>query len=474
MKFHKLSGLFLILGVITAMTACEEETTSIGSSISSGEVSITVDTFFFNLKAQPVEIESFDSKTGNLLIGNIQTEGYGNLSCSFVTRLMCSPNLQIPDSLFSPARVDSCKLILGADRNGIIGDSLAPQRLAVYPLIKQLPSDISNNFDPEGYYDPAAPLASRSYTVSAVAEKDTNFYQNTFVELSVDLPLEFGKEIFRKYKEEPEIFAWPQTMAQKFLPGLFVKSTFGNGCIANITSAYVAVFYYNLATTTSVNGKDTVIKQTHVRNIAFPFTVSPEVLSSNNIKYTPSRIIREKNSEGQGEVVISTPGGYIAQYDFPIQPLIDRFYEKNTHLSTVNELLLYIPAEPFDEESGIGVAQNLLMVKASEYEEFFEKNKTPDNLSSFTGVYDSKNNRYYFTTLRNYFLQLVKKDKITKEDLEFIIVPVEITTESVNSYYGDPTTYVTKCVPYTSKPTLTLLKTDEAMVTFSFSTQMID
>lgn len=474
MKLRKLSGLFLILGAFAATTACEEDTTSIGSSIATGEVSISVDTFYFNLNAKPVEIESFDSKTGNLMIGKIQTEGYGELSCSFVTRLMCTPNLMVPDSLFYPERVDSCKLIMGAKRDGIVGDSLAPQRLSVYTLNKQLPSNINNMFDPEGYYDPSTPLASRSYTVSAIAENDSSFYQNTFVEINVDLPTEFGKEIFRAYKEEPEIFEWPQTMAEKFLPGLYVESSFGNGCIANITSAYVAVFYYNLTTSTTVTDGDTVVAQTHARNITFPFTVSPEVLSSNNIKYTPAEVIKQKNSNKDGEVVVSTPGGYIAQYEFPAQPLIDRFYEKNTHLSTVNELLLYIPAVAFDESSDMGVAQNLLMVKTSEYDEFFKKNKTPDNLSSFTGVYDSKNERYLFTTLRNYFLDLLKKDKVSKEDLEFTLVPVEIETETVANYYGEGTTYVTKCVPYTSQPTLTLLKTDEAMITFSFSTQMID
>lgn len=474
MTLKKLISFLSILFIIAVFSSCEEDTTTIGSTIASGEVSITVDTLYFDLKAQAVEIENFDSKTGNLMIGNIQSKGYGSLNCSFVTRLMCTPNLQVSDSLFSPERVDSCKLLMGVRRDGIVGDSLAPQKMSVFSLIKQLPSNITNQFDPEGYYDPSAPLGSRSYTVSAIAEKDSSFYNNTFIELNVDLPKSFGQEIFRRYKEEPDIFQWPQTMAEQFLPGLYVKSTFGNGCIANIESAYVAVFYYSLKESTKVEEGDTINVIEHVTNVTFPFTISPEVLSSNNITYKPSESIREKNSMDDGEVVVTTPGGYIAKYEFPAQPLIDRFYEKNTHLSTVNELGLFLPAEPFDEDSGIEVAQNVLMVKSSMYEEFFQKNKVPDNLTSFTGVYDAANKRYTFTSLRSYFLDLLSKDEITQEDLEFTIIPVEIETETVNGYYGSGTTYVTKCVPYTSKPTLTLLKANEAMVTFSFSTQMID
>lgn len=460
------------------MTACEDETTTIGSAIASGEVDINVDTFYFNLEGKAKAISNFDSKTGNLMLGSINTPDYGSLNCSFVTRLMCVPKLDVADSLLKTNlvdRVDSCKLILGANRNDIIGDSLAPQKLSVYTLTQQLPSNINNLFNPEGYYNAGSPLASKSYTLSEISGTDSAFYNNSFVDLSVDLPVSFGKEIFEKYLNEPEIFQWPQTMAEKFLPGFYVKSTFGKGCVANIKSAYVAVFYYNLDTKTVVEDSDTIVTQVHERNVTFPFTVSPEVLSSNNITYEPSQQVKDKNSIEDGQVVITTPGGYIATYEFPAAPLIERYKEKNVHLSTVNDLILFIPAEAFDSESGISVAENLLMIKSSEYENFFKNNKTPDNLTSFTGVYDPDNKRYYFTTLRSYFLELLNKDNLTPEDLEFTIVPVEIETETQNNYYyTTSTTYVTKCVPYTSKPTMTLLKTDEAIVTFSFSTQVID
>lgn len=464
----------MITGLLAGATACEEETTGIGSSITRGEVAITVDTFYFNLNAQPLPIASFDSRTGNLMVGNITTDEYGALDCSFVTRLMCVPKLDVPDSLLNPARVDSCKFILGADRAQIVGDSLAPQRFTVYTLTKQLPSDIDNTFDPEGYYDPANPLASRSYTVSEIGSRDSVFYNSTYIELSVDLPKSFGEEIFDKYISDPGIFEWPTTMAQNFLPGLYVKSTFGKGCVANIENAYVAVFYHNLAQTTTIVDNDTITEVKHMANVTFPFAVSPEVLSSNNIKYTPSKIVEEKNSTRDGQVVLTTPGGYLTTFDFPAGPLLERYRSMDEHLSIVNDLYLYIPAEPFATSSGISAAETLLMVKSSEYDKFFNENRTPDNVSSFTGIYDAERGRYSFTSMREYFLELLAKETISPEDLEFTLVPVEIETETQSSYYGTGATYVTKCVPFTAKPTMTLLKTDEAWVTFSFSTQMIN
>ena len=474
MKKYNLSGILTLLAFLGLLVACEEDTTTIGSVIANGEVKITIDTSYYDLNARSLEVSSFDSKTGNLLLGNIQEKEYGNLSCSFVTKLMCASNLEIDDSLFYANRVDSCKLILGAQRDDITGDSLAPQILTVYKLTKQLPEDIDNNFNPEGYYDPSRPFASRSYTVSQIASSDSSFYKESYVNLSLNLPVDFGKEIFTAYKEEPEIFQWPKTMAEKFLPGLYIKSTFGKGCIANIQSVYVAVFYHSLSTTTKVEDGDTITTQVHKNHVVYPFTVSPEVVSSNQVSYMPSQKITQWNQQEDGSVVITTPGGYMATFDFPAKALIDKYQVHNTNLSRVNDLNLYLPAEPFGEDTDISVAETLMLIKKSEYEDFFAENKVPDNMSSFTGVYDPAKKRYAFSTMRNYFVELLKKDTLTPEDTEFMIVPVELGTESVSDYYGNATTYVVKCVPYTSKPTMTLINAREAMVTFSFSTQIID
>ena len=481
MNLKYLFPVLILIFSLPFLSSCEDETTTIGSVISSGEVDITIETIPYELNASAVRIETFDSKTGNLMIGNIYHENYGTLDCSFITKLMCATSLNLPKEITDlddiTERVDSCKLIMGAQRNDIIGDSLAPQQLTVYKLIKELPSSstINNSFDISDYYNPSNPFAVKNYTVSAIAGTDSTFYNNSYVDITVDLPLEFGKEIFKAYQDTPQIFEWPQTMAKDFLPGLYFKSTFGNGCVANISTIYVGVFYYTEEEKKETNEDgETTTEIVHKSNLAVPFTVSPEVLSSNNITYSPSRNIIDKNTViTDGEVVVTTPGGYIAEFEFPAYDLIERFNEKEVHLSIVNDMILSIPAEPFDKDSGIGMAPNLLLIKQTDYEEFFAKNKIPDNLSSFTGVYDPAEGEYVFASMRNYFINLLNQKVISPEDIEFVLVPVEIETETTNNYYSE-TTYVTKCVPFTSKPTMTLLKTNKAEIVFSFSTQMIN
>lgn len=475
MKFNRLIiPTFLISSI--AFLACEEETPTIGTGIAQGEVEINLDTFYFTPSsyAKAVQLDNFDARSGNLLIGNIFAKEYGNLNCTFVSRLMCSPNLEIADSLLLPERVDSCKLIMGAVRNEIFGDSLAPQKLSVYLLNKQLPSDITNTFNPEGFYNSDSEIGIKNYTVSNIGSSDSLFFKGNYIQIEVDLDQSFGKEIFQRYRSTPEIFQWPQTLAENFIPGVYVKQTFGKGCIANIYDMFVTVFYHSKELVKTVNDGDTITELKNVAYYTIPFTTAPEVLSSNNISYSPAENIVETNSKDDGNCMITTPGGYIAKFDFPAQTLIERYNEKNIHLSTVNDLNLFIPVETIESSYNISNAENILLLKASEYPSFFQNNKLPDDKVSFTGVYDSINKRYVFTSLRSYIVDLIEKDKLTAEDTEFLLIPVEITSETNSNYYGNSSTYVTKCVPLTSKPTMTLLNTADAMITFSFSTQLID
>lgn len=459
----------LLLVVLTA-TSCEDDLSPVGSSLASGEVNITVDTTIFNLNAVVSESQTFDSKSGTLLLGNLESPDYGKITCSFVTRFMCTPTLNLPDSLFTPERVDSCKFFLIVNNNELTGDSLSPQKVAVYKLNRQLPSDINNLFDPEGYYDNSTPLGERSFIVANIASKDSTQEKRGYVSIDVPLNPEFGKQIFEKYKTDPGIFEWPQTLTS-FLPGFYVKQTFGKGCVANIGNAYVAVYYHTKVISTTINGTDTIKQLVNRRDSVLPFIVSPEVLSSNNVSYSVAESIKQKVEAG--EVILTTPCGYSASFRFPIEDIIKKYQSSNNHLSTVSDLLLSIPYESISSSDGIGVAPNLLLVKTNEIENFFSQNKVPDGKTSFTATLNEESSWYNFSSLREYFLKLLNQETISEADLDFTIIPVEISYETVQGYYGN-TTYVTKCVPYTAKPSVTKLLTDKARIVFSFSSQIID
>jgi len=454
--------------------ACDDDVSPIGGSITKGEATISIDTTLFDLKATPVVNDRYDARSGFLMLGNIKVPEYGSLDCSFVTRLMCVTSLPAADTI-PLERVDSCVIRLKIGRLNFTGDSLAPQQLSVYKLKKQLPSDIDNNFlpAPGEYYDPSSPLGRKTYTVSNMSQSDSTDSSDGNVWINVKMPSRMAKEIFTAYKENPQIFQWPETFAKEFLPGLFVKSTFGNGCLANISALQVYVYHHNFKTTTTTEGDKTVTTTTEEPVSSLVFSNAPEVLSSNNISYTVSDNIKDRIA--QGETIITTPGGYDARFKFPAKEIIEKYKDSERNLSIISGLSMSIPAEAVENDYILGIAPYMMIIKTSEIDDFFANNRIPDNKTSFYAQYNSITKRYYFGSLRTYLIDLIEKGSISEEDTDLSIIPVAIQTEDVSSgYYGNTTTYVTKCVPYTFYPTMTRLDTKNAQIVFTFSSQMID
>jgi len=468
--FLPLSSVALACGII----ACGDDLSGIGGSITAGEATINVDTMVYNLNAEAIENTNFDSRSGTLLLGNLNVPEYGMLNCSFVTRLMCAAALPERIDTIPIERIDSCKLVFYVDKNGIAGDTLAPQQFSVFKLNKQLPSGITNEFDPEGYYDPSAVFTRKNYTLTSRASSDSlmlESYKLSYIPIPSSLPTQMAKDVISQYRENPDVFSWPQNFAQYF-PGLYVQSSFGKGCVASIMQISFVVYYHNVSSTTATVDGETVTTTKDVPGYATIFITAPEVLSSNNITYTVSDYI--KNLIAQGKSVITTPGGYTTKFTFPAREIIKNFRDKQHNLSIISNLLMNIPAESMTNDYGIGVVPNLLMVKTSEAADFFKNNSLPDNKTSFTATYDAVNMRYQFNTLRDYILSLLEKDVITDDDVNFSLIPIYVQTETeTNSYYGTTTTYTTGVVPYTIKPTMTMLDMEKATIVFSFSSQII-
>ena len=483
----KSSRLFLPLAVLAlaaVQTACEDDVSTIGGSISTGEVNITVDSLEYDLRAVAVDNRKFDSRSGSLLMGNINVPEYGYLDCSFVTRMLSIT--QFPDSMTVSTekfnefteRLDSCTLQLYLIRTNFIGDSLAPQQATAYKLTRQLPSNIDSEFDPTGYYDRSAPLGVKNFTVSGAGLSDDTFYGDDDFQISIPIGRQFAVDIFKKYQEDPSIFAWPQEFA-KFLPGFYFTNSFGKGILANYSNLTINAYYHTKDTKpvkdddgNNVKDEDgNVIYEPYMRSDSLILcSTAPEVLSSNNIKYIPSESLKKRIANG--ESILTTPGGYTSRIQFPAAKIVKDYKEKTKNLSIVSALSMTIPADTVANNYNISVAPYLLLVKTSEVDEFFAKNSLPDNKTSFYATYSSTVGGYRFTGLRDYIISLIEKDEVTEEDEDFTLVPVQITTETSSSY--NSYTYVKKCTPYLGRPSMTRLDTKEATIVFTYSTQNLE
>ncbi len=460
------------LMLAAGLGACDDDVSQIGSSLSKGEVVITVDSLVYKLYAKPEYRPEYDSRSSSTMLGRLSIPAYGDLRCGFVAQLLPATSLGIPDSI-SVSQVDSLRMMIRVARGSFTGDSLAPQQLKVYPLEKQLPSDLTNKFDPTGYYNPSAPLGVSTYTLTALAKTDSAFYKDRYINIPIRLDNSYATKLFEAYRREPSLFEWPANFAKRY-PGIYVEQTFGRGCVANLTNVYFYLYYHYPVRESHIVDSEVVYSTVTKRDSVALFTIAPEVTSANCISYTPGEVIERLVAEGRS--VLTTPGGYVTRFKFPADKIIKEYRSHDSSLGVISNLSFAVPALSIDNTHSIGVPPMLLMVRTSELESFFNENRIPDDKTSFWASYDSTTGRYSFKSMRDYILGLVESGKEpTEEEMDFTLVPVNITVEEEeNPYTGAVTIYVTRCAPYMFQPTMATLDTDHAVIVFTYSTQTMN
>lgn len=457
----------LLLGIGAALTSCEDNLSVIGSDIIGSEVKITVDSAAYDLKGKTIDALPIESRTADNLIGSIKADPYGSLQCSFVSQLLPAESLIIPDSI-ATEDIHSFKMILRVPRSSVTGDSLAPQQLKVYELTTPLTGSLPAGF-PEGCYNPKA-LGHSNYTLSGLTLGDSAFTKLTRLDITVDLDPQKGRQIVAQYRNDPSLFQWPSRFNSQF-PGMYVKSTFGKGCIANVERANYYVYWNRNELRLTTEDDKVVYKDVEVTDSMCVFTTAPEVMSRNLISYTPSSTLTSLRNAGKS--LITTPDGYNTQITFPADALLSDFRNGKIGLSVINSMKLIIPASRIANSFNIEPAPSLLMIKKSEASTFFSEGKIPDDKSSFLADYDTDTGRYTFSKLREYILELSQRSEETSLDEEFILIPVLPSYEVVKKSDNTSVTYVTSCIPYSVRPTMTQLHTEAAIIVFTYTNQIL-
>ena len=471
-KFLNITILLILLAVTAS--SCNDEVA--GSSLTDTQSFLEADSSFtitgesvLNKHVQSRSSRATDDASARLilqLLGELKSEGYGTLKSDVVTQFM--PTALVDTTNTSVDAIDSCRLALRIPTQGFTGDSLVPMRLSVYLLNKPLPNPIYSDFNPEGYYDESDLLGSVSYSANALMKGTTVNSQN-YRTVYVPMPVELAKDLYLKFKADPELFKNPDDFVNYF-PGIYIKNSYGSGRVMNFFDAEVEMWYKK--TMKDEDGKvtgDTVLQQTLL-------SATPEVISNNNIRLEPDQKVL--NLVSAGEAIVMAPACYEVSVRFPLQDIIDDYYaELKGYYGVVNSMTLTIPAETVENDCGIAPPKYLLMVRTSKKEQFIAGDSIPDNKTSFYATYNAATKSYEFAGMRNYALDVIKNKGgvATEDDMSFTIYPVDIDFYAPQSYYGysTPTTTVTKVSPGISMPAIVRLLIDKAKVKVVFTRQMM-
>ena len=443
--------------------ACEN-TTNIGPSLVGDQMQIIVDSTFV-ITGKSVENHRIQSRTITQILGSISAKEYGSLSSDFVTQFMPAATIDTPN--VQVENIDSLRLIFRIPESDIIGDSLVPMGLNIYPLDKALPSPIYSDFDPEGYYDPNNLISSSIYKCNTLAVTDTTKVEGQKY-IFVSLPKTLAQNLYSLYVENPENYATPQNFSKVF-PGFYISNSFGSGRVVRIAQSVMRLHYHK--NFVNSNGNDTTVNY-----VGYYYGVQPEVISNNVIKYSMSESLKQKVEDGQN--IIVAPAGRDIEIEFPATKIIETYKSQSGNMAVVNTLTFSIPVEKIENDYNISIPQTMLMILSRDKNKFFIDNKVTDDVTSFFATYDSSTKSYSFSEMRGYMMDLLKKGNITPEDYTFTLTPVtlETTTNASTSYYyyGTTTETVNAIVPYTGTPTMANLLLDKSKVVLTFSKQNSD
>lgn len=451
----------------TIFTACED-TPNIGSSLveNSSQVMVFDD---FTITGTTIENPTVQTRNVTQVLGTITADGYGTFSSDFVTEFFPASRINTYGITLDQVNtlVDSLKIRFYVPIGSAVGDTIAPMGLEVYQLGKKLTTPINSStpVDTEGL----KLLAKKVYVCNALGEPDSiKKLSYRPIDVKIDDNGELARKLFSLYLTKPEVFQIPSLFAQEF-PGIYVRTSYGSGRVVGITSTMMTMYYHTF-------GTDEDGKQITNHHTGAYFSVTPEVILNNMIKYAPDQKLKDRLTAGENLLI--APVGYDVEIKFPIEKVINLYHENAGKLSVINNLSLDLDAVAVENNYGIEPPTNILMVLTKDKDKFFRLSELTNDETSFYSTYDSENKRYRFSGLRPYLLKMLEKyneGTLVPEDYTFTLTPVSVIMETnTNNYYGSSTSYLSAINPYIGNPVMVKLNLDKAAVNFTFSKQNVD
>ena len=469
---------FLFVSIIAAVwTVCFNSCTddTIGTSISDIQSAIIQDSSFV-MTGKTVRNSHLRSRSSIQLLGNINAQGYGTLSSDVVAQFMPTTTIDTVGVHGGDQWIDSCFITMRVAMGDFTGDSLTPMRLSVYELNQPLPSPIYTDFNPSGYYNTGDLMGSVTYSANQMVRDTlvtTTGATSIYYEINVPVSVDYARAIFNQYKINPATFETPAEFAE-FFPGIYITNSYGQGRVMNFYDIEFVTYYRKYEK--RADDTDTIYPGTKQSYMA----VTPEVLYNNNISLDPDDAVEAMVNNG--DAIVMGPAGYEVEVDFPIQDIINNFKAGSKDgLGVVNNLAMELPVEKVPNKYDIAPPKYLLMVKKSYRDEFFDKDTLTNDKDAFYAEYDASTNSYIFGGMRDYLLDVMKKNggDVSEKDVKFVIMPIDVTkftnTTSYSYYYSSSSTseVVTKIAPAISRPSIAKLRLDKAKVKLVYSRQSV-
>lgn len=442
----------LLAGLV--LGSCDDNLTSVGTTIQPPGDLITVFTDTFTMTASTVRLDSIFAKTTECMLGEMYDPLYGTIKSDFLCQFYCEEGFEFSETPYG-GMIDSIDLFIvypnsSNGRTSAYGDTLLPMQVSVYPVEVPLARNFYTNDDPEKYCDMNNPLGRTTYTPYDMTVPDSirnvtdSYGYSTYTpSIRVKLPLELGQKIYDETVDNPSIFA-SQSSFNQFFPGVYVTNTFGSGNLIYTRGENISIRISYHVMEKDILGQDSAAYRSQW------FYSAKDVVQINRFKNSNMDHLLEDNPT---HTYIKAPAGVCTKLVIPTTEISNEMDVKERFINNFTLDIKYLPAEEWD--FAYTPPSHLLILPEDSVKAFFEngsvENYTTSYVSfmydvsgtystSFTSAsatyygYNPDTRTYSFGNISN--LLKTHIDNSPEKDLSLLILPVNRTyTTSSSTHY---------------------------------------
>jgi len=438
---------------LIAFSACNDELSTLGFDVRPPEdvVSVKIDTFA--VSSSTFKVDSICAKSIYGMLGYFEDPVFGSLKSDYMCQFYCPEGQTFPD-LVIDNKVDSVDVIVFYQV--FKGDASAPMQLSVFKADKPLDMNFYTNVNPADYCDLSKPLGTQAYTASNIGMRDSTSSSGTAKYLRIRLPEDIGNDILNKSRTD-NILASREDF-NKYFHGLYLTTTFGTGSIIEVLGTNLNI-YFNYQATRKYTENNIEKDSLYTTTGRMTFNTTKEVIQLNRFK---NANIDKLLIPNEIENYIKTPAGVFTEIDIPIGE-INSIINPNEPTHITNGVSFYVKAyaTPQDSKYPLPAPDNMMIILADEYHDFFHSYKQPENITSFRATYiaryDTTNLVYRFNNLAPLIKEINKKDN-PGTTVKAYLVPVSI------SYDANGTTVTS--IGHYLKPSAVRIRKDDGNMCF--------
>ena len=382
----KLKYLTAIAFTAMALNSCDEETGTIGNSLTATADALAVATSEFNVLTNSFIPDSVYSYSEQCYLGKIEDPETGTtVKSDFMVQFNMMEDKHLPSESAILSKedgkviADSCDIILFLNKSASYGDSLAALKVKVSELDKPVGDGMHyTSFNPKesGYVRVGGLQKTRMVTMADLTLSDSvraNYVP--YIRIRLNDPYtdkngvtynNYGTYVLRNYYEHPEYFKNSYAFIHNICPGFFIETIDGEGMMANFSSIQLRAYYkYQSDETAYISYLDASSTQ--------------EVLQT--ITVTNNKEALRQLSDDASCTYLKTPAGIFTEVSLPVDDI------KSTH-ATDSLLSASVVFNRLNNQKALtdytfDAPQQVMLIQKDSLQSFFENTRNYNNLYAF-------------------------------------------------------------------------------------------